>query len=165
MKSMSPGVPLLTSYVPRSAASAQVSVAVPPTTSITHYSTSKQISAAPQHSLNFEEPALSTEKHMNELLDWLRLQKGGVGTYTQFCQKALAHWASQPSHAALDRLPADVAGHFADAYDGEPLHLDVAERALNRLSRLVERAVRVNSLACRNEQVALLNEIGLAELT
>src|SRR6516164_8734337 len=50
----------------------------------------KQISAAPQHSRNFEEPALSTEKHMNELLDWLRLQKGGVRTYTQFCQKALA---------------------------------------------------------------------------
>ena len=162
---MSPGVPLLTSYVPRSAASAQVSVAVPPTTSITHYSTSKQISAAPQHSLNFEEPALSTEKHMNELLDWLRLQKGGVGTYTQFCQKALALRASQPEHAALARRLADLAGRFADAYEGEPLPLDVAERALNRLTRLVERAVRVNSLACRNEQVALLNEIGLAELT
>jgi len=75
---------------------------------------------------------------MNELLDWLRLQKGGVGTYTQFCQKALALRASQPEHAALARLLADLAGRFADAYGGEPLPLDVAERALNRLTRLVE---------------------------
>src|SRR6516165_6419301 len=101
---------------------------------------------------------------MNELLDWLRLQKGGVRTYTQFCQKALALRASQPEHAALARLLADLAGRFADAYDGEPLFLDVAERALNRLTRLVERAVRVSS-AGLPEQVALLNEIGLAELT
>ena len=101
---------------------------------------------------------------MNELLEWLRLQKGGVGTYAQFCQKALALRASQPEHAALARLLADLAGRFADTYDGEPLSLDVAERALNRLTRLVERAVRVNS-AGLPEQVALLNEIGLAELT
>jgi len=106
---------------------------------------------------------LSTEKHMNELLEWLRLQKGGVRTYTQFCQKALALRVSQPEHAALARLLADLAGRFADAYDGEPLSLDIAERALNRLTRLVERAVRVNS-AGLPEQVALLNEIGLAEL-
>jgi hypothetical protein len=99
----------------------------------------------------------------NELLDWLRNQKGGVGTYTDFQNRALALRSVDTRNAALARLLADLAGRFADAYDGEPLSVGVANEALARLTSYVEKAVQANS-ASPEEQLALLNEIGLAEL-
>jgi hypothetical protein len=101
---------------------------------------------------------------MHKLLEWLRHQKGGVGTYAQFREQALALRLAEPDRAALARLLADLAGRFADAYYGEPLPVDVTERSLARLTEFVERAVRV-ATAGPAEQLELLNEIGLAELS
>jgi hypothetical protein len=102
-------------------------------------------------------------KKMDELLSWLRLQKGGVGTFRSFQQKSLALAASKPEHAALWRLLGDLSGRFADAYDGHPLPVDVARHALTRLLAFVEKAVDAES-AGPAEYLALLNEVGLAEL-
>jgi hypothetical protein len=101
---------------------------------------------------------------MNELLNWLLLQKSGVRTYLEFQNRALDLRASEPEHAALPRLLADLAGRFADAYDGQPLSVDVAEKALDQLSGLLEKAVRHRTTGPTGH-LALLNEIGLAELT
>lgn len=100
---------------------------------------------------------------MDELLTWLRQQHASVRVFSQFCEKAMALRAKEPQHAALARLLADLAGNFSEAYFGEPLALDVAEKALARLTEIVEKAVRANS-AGLPEQMALLNEIGRMEL-
>ncbi|TCR61355.1 hypothetical protein [Bosea sp. BK604] len=100
---------------------------------------------------------------MNELLNWLLLQKGGIRTYLEFQNRALDLRASEPEHAALLRLLADLAGRFAEAYDGEPLSVDVAERALGQLSALLEKAIAPGAIGPA-EHLALLNEIGQAEL-
>ncbi len=101
---------------------------------------------------------------MDELLDWLRQQTVSVRVFSQFCEKALALRAKQPEHAAMARLLATLAGNFSDTYFGEPLPLDVAERALARLTELVEKAVRARA-AGLPEQIALLNELALSELS
>lgn len=100
---------------------------------------------------------------MDKLLQWLRLQEGGAGTYAQFRQQALALRTTEPEHAAMLRLLADLAGRFADAYDEERLPIEVSQRVLARLTGLVEKAVQIRS-AESSQQIALLNEIGLAEL-
>ena len=101
---------------------------------------------------------------MNELLEWLRHQKGGLNTYIEFQQKALALLSSDPGHAALARLLSELAGRFVDAYNGEPLPASVADQALARLTGLVEKASRSRT-ADAASQIVLLNEVGLAELT
>jgi hypothetical protein len=100
---------------------------------------------------------------MQELLEWLRQQNGSVRVFSHFSEMALALRAKEPQHAALARLLADVAGNFSEAYYGEPLPLDVAKRALARLTELVEKGVNANA-AGLPQQMALLNEIGLMEL-
>ncbi len=101
---------------------------------------------------------------MEELLNWLRQQNSSVRVFSQFSEKALALRAAEPEHAAMARLLADLAANFSEAYYGEPLPLDVAERALARLTELVDKAVRANA-AGLPQQIALLNEIGRIELS
>ena len=101
---------------------------------------------------------------MDELLDWLCLQKGGIRTYIEFQQRALRLSSTEPEHAALLRLLGDLAGRFVDEYDEQPLPVDVAERALARLASLVRQAARVTT-SPPSEQITLLNEIGRAELS
>jgi hypothetical protein len=100
---------------------------------------------------------------MDELLDWLRQQNGSVRVFSRFSEMALALRSKEPQHAALARLLADLAGNFSEAYFGEPLPLDVAERALAKLTELVEKGVKAN-VAGLPQQMALLNEIGAMEL-
>ncbi len=100
---------------------------------------------------------------MNELLTWLRAQQVGVRTCTEFQERALALRAAEPQQAALLRLLADLAGRFVDRYYDQPLSIDVAARALDTLTGFVTRAVD-RTAAGPGEMLALLNEIGTAEL-
>jgi len=100
---------------------------------------------------------------MNELLNWLLQQKGGLHTYLEFQARALELRTAEPEHVALLRLLADLAGRFAEAYDGRPLSVDIAEGALQQLTGLIETALgqRTGDPSAR---LALLNRIGAAEL-
>jgi hypothetical protein len=100
---------------------------------------------------------------MDELLEWLRQQNTSVRVFSQFCEKALALRAKEPQHAAMARLLASVAGDFSESYFGEPLALDVAQRALARLTTLVEKAVQANS-AGPPQQMDVLNQIATTDL-
>jgi broad specificity phosphatase PhoE len=100
---------------------------------------------------------------MDELLSWLRLQKGGVGTHAEFRERALGLRTREPQHAAAARLLADLAGRLADAYDEERFPTDMAQHALARLTALVQKVVHANSAGAA-AQLAVLNEIGVAEL-
>ncbi len=101
---------------------------------------------------------------MDELLQWLRQQTASVRVFSQFCEKALALRGIEPQHAAMARLLATLAGNFSEAYFSEPLPLDVAEHALVRLTALVDKAMRARACGAA-EQMALLNELAVAELT
>jgi hypothetical protein len=100
---------------------------------------------------------------MDELLDWLRQQNSSVRVMSLFAEKALALCAREPEHAALGRLLASLSGDFVRKYYGEPLQLDVAERALTRLGDLLEKAVQATA-AGPAQHLALLNEIAVTEL-
>jgi hypothetical protein len=102
------------------------------------------------------------KRKMGELLSWLKLQNGGVRTFREFQRKSLALAANEPDHAALLRLLGDLAGRFADAYDGCPLPADVGVCALARLAGLLEKAAEFESAA--PGYLPVLNEAGLAEL-
>lgn len=96
---------------------------------------------------------------MHDLLEWLRVQNSGLATYEAFQRKVLALREEQPEHSALARLLADLAGRFTDAYDCEPLPVDVTVRARRRLIDLLQKAVQSQG-AAPAERVAVLNEIG-----
>jgi hypothetical protein len=100
---------------------------------------------------------------MEELLDWLHRQSTSVRMFSQFCEKAHALRTTEPEHAAMARLLANLAGNFSEAYYSQPLTLDVAERALARLTELVDKAVRANADGPQ-QQIALLNELGRTDL-
>ncbi len=101
---------------------------------------------------------------MEELVQWLYRQGGGVHTYYEFQGKALRICEGEPENAALARLLADLAGRFADCYEGQPLPATIANEALARLIAYGEKAVRLTN-GTPSERLALLNEIGRAELT
>lgn len=100
---------------------------------------------------------------MNELLNWLQQQKGSLRTHVEFQDRALALRADAPEQAALLRLLADLAGRFVEAYDRQPLSAEIAARALDQLTELLEKAVGQGS-AGPSDHLALLNQIGTSEL-
>jgi hypothetical protein len=100
---------------------------------------------------------------MNELLEWLKQQNGGVATYIGLQQRASRLAAEQPEHAALFQLLSYVSGRFASSYDGMPLPVDVANIAFARIRELVEKAVRMADQTAE-ERLRLLNEIAQADL-
>lgn len=100
---------------------------------------------------------------MQDLLDWLAAQQGGMRTFTGFHNRALALRASEHENVALLRLLADLTERFIQAYDGEPTSPDVAGLALARLTEFLRRAVDLTR-AGPGERLALLNEIGATEL-
>jgi hypothetical protein len=83
-------------------------------------------------------PALTNRSRfggkMEDLLQWLRREKGGAATYAQFREKALALRHREPEHAALLRILAEIAGRFADAYDEERLPLELSKAVLAHLT-------------------------------
>ncbi len=100
---------------------------------------------------------------MQDLLNWLAQQKGGIGTYLEFQNRALELRATEPENAALLRLMADLAGRFVESYDREPLPLDVAEQARERLTSMLKAAVEANT-APAADRIALLNKVSESEL-
>lgn len=103
------------------------------------------------------------QQSLSNLLEWLKTQKGGIATFYEFQRRSLALRADNEGHAALLRLLADLSGRFADLYDGEPLDLATASRALAVLTDHVRQAVRLEPEQA-GEVLDLLNRIGLSEL-
>lgn len=103
------------------------------------------------------------QRKLANLLAWLEQQKGGVATFYEFQRQSLALRDINEKNAALLRLLADLAGRFADRFDGEPLDISTANKALAVLTGYVRDAGSV-----RHDQAAdllkLLNRIARDEL-
>ncbi|MGH6726335.1 MAG: hypothetical protein ACREB8_07315 [Pseudolabrys sp.] len=101
---------------------------------------------------------------MKELADWLKSQHKGLRTYKTFQQKVLEIGSKNRRQYALYYLLAMLAGRFIEAYDENPLTLDIADEAHKRLVAFTDKAVRFNTMAPQ-EQIELLNEVAASELT
>lgn len=100
---------------------------------------------------------------MRELRDWLFSQHPGLRTYKSFHHKALELAASDADHRALYHLLANMAERYVRTFDEEPLPVDVARRAYQRLRDLVDDAEQSID-APVVQQVQMLNKIAAAEL-
>src|SRR5215218_4196947 len=100
---------------------------------------------------------------MDELLAWLKHQNGGLRTYIDFQQRAARLASEQGDHAALFLLLSSLSGRFATSYDGMPLPVEVANKALSRLTSLAETAA-ARMKRGPDEQLRLLNQIAQADL-
>ena len=100
---------------------------------------------------------------MGELHDWLMSQHPGLRTYKSFYQKALELAATDADHRALYRLLSNIAERYVTTFDEEPLPVDVAAQAYQRLLDIVGDAEKSID-ASVSQQVQTLNKIAAAEL-
>ena len=100
---------------------------------------------------------------MGELHRWLLSQHPGLRTYRSFQQKALELASSDDEHRALYRLLASMVGRYIDSFDEEPLPVEVASRAYQRLVSVVDDA-EVSMAAPALQQVRTLNKVAATEL-
>lgn len=100
---------------------------------------------------------------MDELLAWLEHQNGGVRTYIEFQQRAARLASEQGEYAAFFQLLSALSGRFASSYDGMPLPVDVANKALLQLTNLANTAAYTMKRP-PEEQLRLLNEIAQTDL-
>lgn len=100
---------------------------------------------------------------MGELHDWLVSQHPGLRTYKSFQSKALELASSDAEHGALYRLLASMVGRYIESFDEEPLPVDVAKQAYQRLLSIVDDAEK-SVTAPAPEQVKTLNRVAATEL-
>ncbi|WP_084799533.1 hypothetical protein [Bradyrhizobium sp. Ai1a-2] len=74
---------------------------------------------------------------MNDLHGWLSQQHHGLRTFRNFQQQLDALVRNEPGQQALCRLLSDLVGGYIEAFDEEPLPVDVADHAYQRLLDLV----------------------------
>jgi hypothetical protein len=103
------------------------------------------------------------EHILGELHDWLVSQHPGLRTYRSFYHKALELAASDADHRALYRLLANMAERYFTTFDEEPLPVDVAKQAYQRLREIVDDAEKSIG-APVSQQVQTLNKIAAVEL-
>ena len=100
---------------------------------------------------------------MGELHSWLVSQHPGLRTYRSFQQKAMELASSDDEHRALYRLLASMVGRYIDSFDEEPLPVDIAKQAYQRLLSIVDDAE--NSMdAPASQQMQTLNKVAATEL-
>jgi hypothetical protein len=103
------------------------------------------------------------QRDLAKLGDWLATQKGGVGTFYEFQRRTSALRLEHQGHAALLRLLGDMAGRFADTFDGEPLDVSVASNALETLASHLRRVAALKP-DLWEDYLGLLNLVGITEL-
>lgn len=100
---------------------------------------------------------------MGELHEWLLSQHPGLRTYRSFQQKAMELASSDAEHRALYRLLSGMVGRYIESFDEEPLPVDVAKLAFQRLLSVVDEAEKSID-APASQQMQALNRVAATEL-
>jgi hypothetical protein len=100
---------------------------------------------------------------LGELYEWLLNQHPGLRTYRSFQQKAVELASSDAEHRALYRLLATLVGRYIESFDEEPLPVDVAKHAFERLLGVVDDAEKSID-ASASQLVQTLNRVASTEL-
>jgi len=74
---------------------------------------------------------------MNELYTWVSQQHHGLRTFKTFQQKLESLSRDEPEQRGLYRLLSNIVGGYIDAFDEEPLPVEVADRVHRRLLELL----------------------------
>jgi len=74
---------------------------------------------------------------MNELYAWVSQQHHGLRTFKTFQQKLESLSRDEPEQRGLYRLLSNIVGGYIEAFDEEPLPVDVADQVHRRLLELL----------------------------
>ncbi|MEY9403539.1 hypothetical protein ABIF66_001057 [Bradyrhizobium japonicum] len=98
---------------------------------------------------------------MNDLHTWLSQQHHGLRTFRTFQQKLETLGRDDPAQRGLCRLLSGLVGSYVEAFDEEPLPVEVADGAYQRLLTLVE-SIDLHGDADR--RLADINRVAESEL-
>jgi hypothetical protein len=74
---------------------------------------------------------------MNELYTWVSQQHHGLRTFKTFQQKLESLSRDEPEQRGLCRLLSNLVGGYIEAFDEEPLPVEVADHVHRRLLELL----------------------------
>ena len=74
---------------------------------------------------------------MNELYTWVSQQHHGLRTFKTFQQKLESLSRDEPEQRGLYRLLSNIVGGYIEAFDEEPLPVEVADQVHRRLLELL----------------------------
>jgi len=98
---------------------------------------------------------------MNDLHAWLSQQHHGLRTFRNFQQKIETLGRDDPAQRGLCRLLSGLVGSYVEAFDEEPLPVEIADGAYQRLLTLVE-SIDLHGDADR--RLADINRVAESEL-
>ncbi|MET4033758.1 hypothetical protein ABIB94_005221 [Bradyrhizobium sp. JR7.2] len=98
---------------------------------------------------------------MNDLHTWLSQQHHGLPTFRTFQQKLETLGRDDPAQRGLCRLLSGLVGSYVEAFDEEPLPVEIADGAYQRLLTLVE-SIDLHGDADR--RLADINRVAESEL-
>ncbi|MET3970688.1 MULTISPECIES: hypothetical protein [Bradyrhizobium] len=98
---------------------------------------------------------------MNDLHTWLSQQHHGLRTFRTFQQKLETLGRDDPAQRGLCRLLSGLVGSYVEAFDEEPLPVEIADGAYQRLLTLVE-SIDIHGDADR--RLADINRVAESEL-
>ena len=98
---------------------------------------------------------------MNDLHTWLSQQHHGLRTFRTFQQKLDDVSKDDPEQRALCRLLSGIVSRYVDAFDEDPLPVEVADRAYQRLLDLV---ASIDFAAGAERRLADINRIAASDL-
>jgi hypothetical protein len=101
------------------------------------------------------------EADMNDLHAWLSQQHRGLRTFRAFQKKLSTLSGEEPEQRALCRLLSSLVGDYVEAFDEEPLPVEVADRAYQRLLGLV---ATLDFRASADHRLDGLNRIAACDL-
>jgi hypothetical protein len=95
----------------------------------------------------------------NEFLTGLSQQGGSVRAYDKCAREARARIAAEPENAAALLLIAYAAQHFVDAYDDQPLTVEMAAKEFDYFSEIVGALDKGYSAGSAEARVTALNKV------
>jgi len=98
---------------------------------------------------------------MNELYTWVSQQHHGLRTCKTFQQKLERLSRDEPEQRGLYRLLSDVVGGYIEAFDEEPLPVEVADQVHRRLLELL---ASLNLQANSDRRLADINRVASFDL-
>jgi ribonucleotide reductase alpha subunit len=98
---------------------------------------------------------------MNELYTWFSQQHHGLRTFRTFQQKLESLSRAEPNQRGLYRLLSDLADGYVAAFDEEPLPVEIADRAHQRLLELL---ASLDLRADSDRRLADINRVAACDL-
>jgi hypothetical protein len=100
---------------------------------------------------------------MNELYTWVSQQHQGLRTFKTFQQKLESLSRDEPEQRGLYRLLSNLVGGYIEAFDEEPLPVEVAERPSSPAGTVGESrsTSELGSPPCRHQSCCVIRSVAL----